>query len=211
MDGLSGVIWQTTDAGQSWHQASYPLGLPAVDATSCASPTFCVAAGELLLVSRDGGASWQTQTVTGGMHGLTSISCPTSSHCIALGANSAGTIDGALAGFAVVTNDGGATWQELTMPTGSWNLGEVACLSSATCLATGPALTSNAALPFDLSQDGGASWTAASPPTGFRELMSVACATPTSCVGVGASPSGPATAVTADGLTWTVPPSGVSS
>jgi hypothetical protein len=88
--------------------------------------------------------------------------------------------------LAFVTNDGGATWTDSSLPTDFVPTG-LQCVSAELCVASGFTQSpdgSSTTVPGTMlySSDDGATWAAASVPPGIGPLGRVSCADPTDCV-----------------------------
>ena len=139
------------------------------------------------LVSDVSPSSWQTPPTSGYQPGL-SLICPTASTCYAEDAASATTGPEEVE----VTHDGGATWQQSTLP------GAVAhpfagldCLDASTCVTLVDGEAGNEV--FVTTHDGGQTWTSDSGPGQLPSSVSVSdvsCTTPAACVAVGVSADG---------------------
>jgi photosystem II stability/assembly factor-like uncharacterized protein len=175
------------------------LGLGAV---TCPSVSLCVAVGAEIFTSIDQGATWQPRTVDGGTQGLTAVSCTSNFHCVAIGPNVAAAINPTLPGIAVVTNDGGMTWQQQSLPTGTGALDKMSCSSASVCLAAGPQVQASQPASYFSTGDGGSTWTANPAPSGFTAISDLSCPSGSTCVVVGRSGGQASTAVTNDGTTW---------
>ena len=153
----SGVVLHSTDGGSTWTPASVPGGSGALGSVSCPSQTFCVAVGASLLESTDGGVNWHSVAVSGGTGVLRSVACSSATNCVAVGPNPAGFQDASSPGFAVVTTDGGATWNPVVLPVGTSSVETVQCSTSGTCEAAGSSTGSTPA-PVLVSNNSGKSW-----------------------------------------------------
>jgi len=174
-----GGPYLTTDAGRTWVLAKLPADIarnePALNAVSCASVSICVAVGDLgIFRSADGGGTWAL---------LTSVNAPAERAISCSGSTCL-----AVAGQALVSNDGGASWQSGVTPTGVSGLVAASCASSSVCVAVGSGSTT-AEEGATFTSDGGRSWTASStPPHGVVDA--VACPTANSCFASGANSAG---------------------
>jgi photosystem II stability/assembly factor-like uncharacterized protein len=122
---------------------------------------------------------------------LVAISCPTSSECIAVGAG--GTEQ--QTGLIEVSNDGGMTFSDESVPVGSQPLNSVTCTDALDCLAVGGSSVL-------LTTDGGTTWQSEYAP---GPLSSVSCVNTENCVGVGwtSGNNGGSEIMTSDGgMTW---------
>ncbi|MHB8290016.1 MAG: hypothetical protein ACYDEY_12410 [Acidimicrobiales bacterium] len=173
---------------------------------SCASVTFCVAAGNYfnaqgsihsLLVIWNG-FTWSLDDSTtlsvpspSQASSLKAVSCASPSYCVA-----AGTYLKAFAAQNFVLTWNGSVWSlddaaSLSVPSSTFNvLDAVSCTSAAFCVAGGSSRTGTVSQNFVLTWNGSA-WTlddAASLSTSTRQinvLKGVSCATPSFCVAAG--------------------------
>lgn len=199
-----GQLLVSTDGGTTWSAPKLPVSPGALGSVDCPSSTFCVAVGASIVVSTDGGATWSTRTVNGGFGPLRSVACETKTTCVAVGANPGVVQDPTAAAFGVMTNDGGATWGSVSLPSGSGMLDVISC-SSTTCVAVGSAL--NGAPATFLSSSTGATWTANQTlATSVSAVSALSCTSGTSCVYVGQNGKNPVSVPTLNGVaTGTTP------
>ncbi len=207
--GAVGII-ATEDGGVGWGQDRLPSPLTSVRDVSCASPSACVAVGDVkqgsgvltgvTLQSNDGGQSWGSTTTVPGVAVMLGVACASTLQCVAVGYSPSDRAT------AVSTGDGGATWQAAHVPLGAGELDAVACATSNVCTAVGSASSGGVVLG---STDGGGTWVVESAPRTADAYDGVSCASPSSCVVTGndtlADGRGTAlvTATTDGGATWT--------
>ncbi len=209
-----GQILRSGDDGDTWAASTLPPHALGVGAVACPTATFCVAVGAEILVSSDGGQTWQYREVNGGTEALRSISCPSATQCVAIGANPEGQFVPSAVATAVLTTDGGETWQQDGVPSGSAALDVVDCGDASSCLAGGGRTVTGNTAAFATSSDGGATWAASSPPAGLTSVAGISCPRSGQCVVVGHDNAQPVAAYTAPGLPWqavAVPPSVTST
>jgi photosystem II stability/assembly factor-like uncharacterized protein len=135
---------------------------------------------------------------TPGSGAFNAVTCINTSACIAVGADAGGN------GTASLTVDGGQSWTDATVPSGTPKLDAIACGDSTRCVAVGRggALSTT---------DGGSTWALDQIPSADTTLLGVACPTALVCVAVGIAPNPTEAfkglvALTADGgLTWSTP------
>jgi large repetitive protein len=118
------------------------------------------------------------------------VSCPTTSECVAVGAGGPSQ----QTGLVEVSNDGGSTFTDQPVPSGTQDLNSVTCLNGLDCIAVGGSSVL-------LTSDGGMTWRSE---YGQGPLSSVSCLSATNCVAVGWASDGQRSQVsTSDGgLTW---------
>lgn len=143
-----GRLVRSTDAGTTWHDRTsiVPVDVAQLTDIDCPTATRCyltartLSAPEVLVL--DAGTI-EVSPVPNIQYHLGQISCPTAQRCVAL-----------YSGFAVTTDDGGASWAVRNMPT---YVPPDAPLSCAT--RTARCWTSDTAGYLLRSDDAGASWT----------------------------------------------------
>jgi photosystem II stability/assembly factor-like uncharacterized protein len=185
-------IYRSSDGGTTWKAMSVPPQVTGIGAIACPSAQTCIAVGTAVLVSSDDGVTWDPVGVSGGLQQLTSISCSSSTTCIAVGPNPGGIYNHELGADAVLTTDGGTTFDSVSFPFYSASLFEVSCTSATSCIASGAAGTGETAPAFVVSSDGGLTWNLATPPPTFSAVAGISCPNGGSCVLVGQTPSGAA-------------------
>jgi photosystem II stability/assembly factor-like uncharacterized protein len=130
--------------------------------------------------------------------GFLGVSCPSANDCVAVGS------DGGQSGVASTSTNGGKTWSQSALTSGSPVLNAVDCASTSLCVAVGQGVSAR-------STDGGATWTNASLPTSNTTLLGVDCPSASLCVSVGVSPGnagpygGQLLVSSNGGTTWTAP------
>jgi photosystem II stability/assembly factor-like uncharacterized protein len=197
-----GEIALSTDGGDTWTASTLPPNAPGVGDVTCPTTTLCIAVGAEILESSDGGQTWQYSEVDGGTEALRSISCSSTTQCIALGANPEGEYDTSAAATAIITTDGGQTWQQDSSPVGSAGLDEIACTDASNCIAGGGKTIADGIASFAMSSDGGRTWTSTSPPTDLTSIAGIACPQTNQCLVVGHENAVSATSATTDGSSW---------
>lgn len=200
----AGVILRSTDAGTSWSAVDLPGGTTGLGAVACPTTTRCIAVGATIMTTDDAGATWQERTVDGGMQALRSISCSSATVCVAVGPNAEGAVNPSVPGFAVITHDGGNSWQPVALPAATAAVDQVDCTNAGACLAGGSQLGGQHGAPLETTSDGGGSWTSTSPPNGVSQISGMACPVTDNCVMVGRSGAQAITASTGDGHSWAV-------
>lgn len=199
--GTSGAAIRSTDGGVTWTSVSLAgYEDQALDTVFCPSATACIAGGDVIDVSHDGGATWQAATVTGGLQVVRSVSCPTSGRCVAVGPNAQAAHGPSAQPTAVVSSDGGATWNPVPVPAGSGALDTVSCPTATSCTASGGSATDGTATSL-VSSNGGATWTAAPAPA-LSGVAALSCPpTSTGCVeaGRGSAAADPAVSLVGPG------------
>jgi photosystem II stability/assembly factor-like uncharacterized protein len=181
-----------------------PSGTQALGGVACPTPTFCVGVGGGVDVSNDGGLTWAQRNIPNGLtSALRSVTCTSATRCIAVGANVEGENDSTLPGEAIVTTDGGATWQSQTMPANTAFVDQITCVGGTQCFAEGSDDTKNGPAAFEESSDGGSTWKQTAPPAGMTQVADVACPAVSQCVAVGRQGFQPVTDTTGDGSSWT--------
>lgn len=208
-NAYSGEADVSKDGGSTWTEASVPSSTPGLGAVACPTPARCIAVGATILTSDDAGSSWQQRTVNGGMQALTSITCSSVTVCLAAGPNVQGVTDPTAPAAAIISIDGGNTWNSTSFPAGSAGVQRLVCGGSAPsalgglCYGLGQVLAKGGGPIFLTSGDGGQTWRQAGMPPGMTSLAALACSVPPTCVVVGQGLSGSATARTTDGTSWT--------
>ena len=100
------------------------------------------ASSQVLNSSDNGGATWSQSPAEGLQEGaILGLSCPGTDVCWASGVTSTAMMTSAVslnnAGFTAVTTDGGATWQEVQLPSSVAAVLDVSCPTASTCFALG--------------------------------------------------------------------------
>jgi ribosomal protein L24E len=185
-DNNYGIIWSSTDGGQSWSPDSVPP-VSRLDAMACPTPSVCYAGsiyGELVKTV-DGGHVWSY--ATGSPIGLTTLVCITASICLGVGSDASG---GDPVGATARTTDGGVTWSPPLTLSGTLSVDAAACATTLRCVAAGSAGIKNTGGgcigcgPSTLltSTDGGVTWSRGMVTAGTVE--SLACPASNDCLGV---------------------------
>jgi photosystem II stability/assembly factor-like uncharacterized protein len=200
---------------KAWTVDHAPAGASDLVALSCVSPHFCMVVASQgpaywAASTTDGGVVWQhLGPLPGGLAGVSSLTCTTTATCLAAGNMPATPGKGAAA--VAVTSDGGMTWTEATMPSGTGPLHGVVCPAPSECLTVGSRSTTTIGVAQGqgevlASTDGGSTWTTGAAPAFVGDAFGAACPTASDCVVVGtgwtkADPPGPigAVAATTDG------------
>lgn len=151
----------------AWHLLRQAEPGQVLTGIACAGVHTCYAAGSVILRTRNGGATWQT-LVDQVPRGASGIACPNTATCYV----------SSMAGYLMITHDGGATWSRRRLSGRS--LGAIACPALTTCyVLVLPVYTGQ----FDvilLTQDGGSHW--ARHDLGIdRQLAAMACPTTEIC------------------------------
>jgi hypothetical protein len=159
-----GLVEVSSNGGKTFTDEPVPVGTPQLNAVTCNDLLHCIAVGgSTVLVSPDGGMSWTSEFA--GQY-LSTVTCISDSVCLAGGwAGAGGSFQ--FKGSAVVTSDGGTTWQE--------SLGLSPSLASTSC--TGKDCIGLGPLTLATSADNGLAWQRTSY---FNDLTSVACLPSTS-------------------------------
>jgi photosystem II stability/assembly factor-like uncharacterized protein len=207
-------LFHSMSGGASWQLLwRFPADVQLVS-VACPTGTECLVGGSIgaagserayLSITRNGGASWGAIRVPSPWP-VEALSCPSLSHCVALvGINESGG--------ALVSDDGGSSWQAATLPsTAGVAQQALTCPSPQVCVAGGSS-ASQISAPGTLgtlgigltwsSSDGGKHWRITAQPAG-TSATGIVCMTATECVMTGASANGTVvSAVTDDGVTWT--------
>jgi photosystem II stability/assembly factor-like uncharacterized protein len=190
----TGLIVSTANGGHSWHLQSPPSGAADLDAVSCSSPRTCVGVGDelargkergLITVTTNGGRTWTATTVTHAVF-LDGVSCSTVNRCAVVGFASS-PAEPSTPGIALVTKDGGSSWQRASVPAGRYGFRSVSCNESDRCVAVGE---SGHVPAYDglvvASHDGGNTWRQLSPDgLGGALVNDVSCTSSSRCVAGG--------------------------
>lgn len=201
---LAGQLIISTDGGSTWTAATMPPATHGLSGIACPTATFCVAVGDSIDVSNDGGMTWTPRAVTGtvGPGSLRSVACASATQCVAVGANVDGMQDPTVPGLAIVTSDGGATWQAQSMPTSTSAIDQITCVGGSQCLAGGFSDASGGTAAFASSGDGGRTWQSQPPPSGLSRIAGLTCPAVNNCIAVGVNGTQSNTVSTRDGKTW---------
>jgi hypothetical protein len=128
--------------------------------------------------------------------------CPTATTCYAYAPPLFSSLGGA--GAMRVTHDGGATWQELALPTTFEPSPTMSCIGEETCAIVGVAQSGGSI--FLESTDGGNTWSTQSGPsqlTDASQTLDMSCASATTCLVISPEPEGLAFATSNGGASWT--------
>jgi hypothetical protein len=138
--------------------------------------------------------------------GIAEVVCASTTVCEAVGSfgTTAGTAYAPIP-YVLGTSNGGSTWTEQTLPSGTSYIGGIACPSVAVCEADGGfsygGSQSNALIG---TADDGSTWTTQSLPSGTNESGQIVCPSAVVCKLLGQSSSGAvAVSTTNGGTTWT--------
>ena len=115
----TGVIFASSDGGNTWVSAPLPPDTTFLNAISCISATNCVVVGggiearggsdRDILTTSDGGQIWLSRPVPVAVTQLAALSCPTALACVATGFGPSSSISG-IEPVSAATSDGGAYW-----------------------------------------------------------------------------------------------------
>jgi photosystem II stability/assembly factor-like uncharacterized protein len=192
----------TTDDGRHFTTTTFPAA-GHVYRLSCPTASHCVAAGpSLILVSDDSGGTWHPGTVPRGVRSWRSIDCVDARLCFQVGLRTKQDDD-----VLMVSNDGGATWQQRPLPARYPDPGidSLACVSVSTCYITGwddvpqsfdngkatsgstsiAAVTQDAGLtwqPIGLPEPSSSSLQPGEPPDVFMSVSSLQCPKVGTCI-----------------------------
>jgi hypothetical protein len=164
-----GVIIATSNGGGTWTPSPTPPGILDVTALSCRADRRCLATGAAVggvvaLSSTAGGSGWvRLGTLPASVSGATAISCPDDQHCWVT-AHTSVDVDH-VAGVVTLTTNGGATWEALTIPTGTGYLNGISCLNGPTAGSGALPFTSTTATPTSTPTAPGTVPTTAPPTT----------------------------------------------
>jgi len=214
--GRGGVVLVSDNAGVSWARRESPVSSD-LAAVSCNTASLCLAAGAggALMRSVDDGSTWAavssgvTQPLAGAAC-LPATSVATTT-CFATGNWSTSSPTAS----ALVSKDGGATWNALaTQPGSIERLRAMSCAipGGSTCVGVGDSGE------IDRTTNQGGAWSAQKPFSSLS-LMSVSCPAATACFAAGdggqfqpgavnAAMRGGAVLATVDGTTWKVQQTG---
>jgi len=199
-------------AAMHWNGSTWsflPVPKPAasplseLNGVSCASPTNCVAVGDLLtgdlntgnvtthaLIERWNGTSWSLDSFPkpagSSQEFLSGVSCADASNCLAVGAYLAGNVSGPL-----VERASGTTWSTVTalVPPGDdgTSLIDVACTSATSCVTVGDAAVANGIVPVAERWNGTMFSIDTLPPVtaDLAGLFAIACTSASDCSAVG--------------------------
>lgn len=190
--GSYSEIEVTQDGGDTWKPSNLPVTLSGATPLSCAGADICATLGidpsgnSSFLETTDGGTTWValagpaqfTSSV-----GLTVLGCATAQSCMAVASDPGGQSGTAL---AFVTNDGGTSWTDSSLPS-DFVPGGLQCTSPESCAVSGyyqsPGGSSATAAGTVLyTSDDGATWTTATIPSDLGSLSSISCADSADCL-----------------------------
>jgi photosystem II stability/assembly factor-like uncharacterized protein len=213
----------TTDDGRHFTTTTFPTG-DHIYLLSCPTASHCVAAGlspafigpavdripaGLVLVSDDGGATWHPGALPRRVRSWGELECVDARHCFEVGLriNQVNSSTGAVSDYSemMVSDDGGATWQERPLPARypSPGIDDLACVSASTCYITGdddvPQSFENGKAISDstsiaaVTQDAGLTWQSiglpepsslpqGEPPDVFMSVSSLQCPQANTCI-----------------------------
>lgn len=139
----TGVIMSSYDGGNTFIQDKYQNNISGLQSVICYSQTDCISVGGTVVISTDSGKSWQLKPISGGMDSFSSVSCVSNSViCIAVGPNASGSTNSGVYADAIYTTDGGNTFGQFNLGTGSAYVRSIAC-NQVGCMALGPSPTTN--------------------------------------------------------------------
>ena len=204
--------------GFKWEPATTPqlsgVQTATLTGASCASTSFCVAAGWAQLSSTGqseaivetwNGTGWSLSTPMGSNSYLAGVSCVSATSCLAVGSNAISPLAG------LVWNGTSWTTSVVSPPALYDSFTGVACSSVTSCVAVGYDSTGNGGDAPLVETWNGSGWTFVSSPNPSPNsfLMGVSCVSASSCTAVGyQGSSDDATLVESyDGTTWSVVPS----
>jgi len=191
------AFFSTVDGGNTWTSFPGPSGVPAslvIVALSCTSLQSCVAIGQDSTVSGDAGATYYTMLTTDGGANWTDgqlasgfvpsvVQCFPALNCAIVGFEQpTDPATPSIAGEAMYSTDGGATWSAASVPSGSGPIEGLSCADSSDC----SAVTDDVSVPGSqvlVTSDGGATWTVAGD-SGLPQalLPGISCATSSTCL-----------------------------
>ncbi len=173
-------------AGAVDASAPLPTGVAALYTVSCASASWCLAAGDRLtaqgevaaaVTSGDGGRHWSAHTASTLLGSLSVAACASASVCEAVGSGGAAGIVSVFSG----TRDGGATWKlQLAVP---YDIYGLSCATTTSCAATG-------GIEVYFSPRTKGHWRPSIIPASIQVLNDVACPSVHACLAVGATAKG---------------------
>ncbi len=204
---LQSVAVSTADGGRTWTTMSdLPNDVTQLESITCPIATSCMAVGTssdqdrgIAFVTDASGSRWHPISLPNGVSDPSLVSCATSQVCVIEGRREA-VLGDPSAGeelSIIHISDGGETWANSTLPTGSSAAGApdykgLICLPSIRCLLVGDS-TPPDGTPTGMilaSSDGGNTWATVTPPPETTFLNAIACPTTTGCVLVGGGVEG---------------------
>jgi hypothetical protein len=200
----------TRDGGEHWSSVGLPSNIQAslanfgttgscVSAWGCtflgirvlplAAQRRCTCEGQPVVVSSLGTSHEpQVHLIPGVDIALYGLSCTTARTCLAVGEDKTG------AGLIMRTDDGGSTWEQSSLATGTPPILQIACAGAQNCVAVGgavlPNLSATAPMPGAViltTTDAGISWNLERPVLGGTVLSDVACTPSGDCLVMGES------------------------
>ena len=202
---LSPAVFETSDGGTTWAQATLPSRSSAsgvMVGVSCSGAEDCVATGPeaatgglgYVLLTTDGGLAWTAEAPTPAVI-YSGGACATASECWLYGSQGY-TVNSDVPVLAETTNGGGA-WQTVNdLPGNVTTIEQMTCASASVCFAQ-VSLTGNQFAVL-LTSDAGASWS-----TEANGYFPTSCPSATECL----AESGTSVEVTVnDGNSWTAYP-----
>jgi photosystem II stability/assembly factor-like uncharacterized protein len=189
--GTYSEIEVTHDGGNTWEPSNLPVTLSDATPLACANLDTCATLGidasgnATFLETTDGGANWTSLAGPSQLtssQGVTVLACTTATSCVAIASDPANQSGTAL---AFVTNDGGSTWTDSSLPS-NFVPGGLQCASAQYCVVSGfyqsPDGSSTTPPGTVLySSDDGTTWTTPTLPPGLGPLSSVSCANSADC------------------------------
>jgi hypothetical protein len=152
MPKSEGDFIYTTNDGASWSSSTIAEGVGPIgpsSSLSCTPGGTCLtgafdpaATSQVINSSSDGGATWSQTPAAGLPEGaILGLSCPGAGVCWATGVTSTAAMTSSVSlndtGFAAMTTDGGATWQDVQLPSSVAAVLDVSCPTTSTCFAVG--------------------------------------------------------------------------
>ncbi len=198
-----GIAFTSSDGGQTWTQSTLPITVGDLNGVACTGPSTCIAIGvrekntslgAIAIYTTYGGTTWNFGSGFGSAGQMYSLSCPTTTFCMA---SNYGTV--------FISNNGGVTWLQTTIPSEAGELNGVSCINSSTCVVVGSNSSFTGAYEIATS-NGGVSWTQiSSAPSTVTILNDISCTT-YECVSVGTTNTSTSVILYSNngGTTWTV-------
>jgi len=187
----------STVAGGSTWRSDATSSLTRFTSLACAGSTKCLAAGYRLVGATStavidsyppaSGATVYTDTLPAGVTFISQLTCPTGGTvCTAIGSGTGGAV--ALA--TTVSAAGADTWTAVGLPASLVSLSQVACPSTAACVAIGSSTTGTGAA---VSGPPAGPWGFGTGPNGtaISSLTKLACPSATTCMAAGTSGTAP--------------------
>jgi|GEM_PF-4278622 len=180
-----GEIDRSMDGGQTWQSVALPGAVFGLGSVECPTSLECIAVGDSIFVTHDAGFTWQPGSVPLGFSTLSSVSCADSQDCVAVGPNATAASDTNAPANAISTQDGGLTWQPVTMPLATGSIRTVSCADDR-CVAAGSGLAVGQPAVFVTKNATGSSFHQAQGPPSMTEVGDVLCRPSLGCISVGA-------------------------